>query len=307
MKSVIPKVSIGLPVYNGQQYIRFAIESLLSQSFSDFELIICDNASTDATQDICMEYIRRDIRVSYNRSEVNFGAAPNFNRAFKLSRGQYFKWAAYDDVCRSDFLLNCVKSLDMDDSIVLAYPRTTEIDESGREIRNFDQHLSLGAEKPSDRLKELLVGHSACYEVFGLIRSNILGGTKLIGPYIGSDRVLLAALALKGRFFEVSEYLFLRRNHSATSWDTMSKDPASLAKWFDTRADSRAPMATWRLLREYMKVIVSADISIGQKMSCLGILMKWLRINRRTMQDELLRASGLISKKTDSEPASNEC
>jgi glycosyltransferase involved in cell wall biosynthesis len=87
--SCLPKVSIGLPVYNGEAYIQNAIDSILFQSFTDFELIISDNASTDETEKICREYADKDLRVRYYRVEQNRGAAWNFNRVFKLSSGQY--------------------------------------------------------------------------------------------------------------------------------------------------------------------------------------------------------------------------
>ena len=93
-----PRVSIGLPVYNGDRYLRETIEGLLNQTFSDFELVICDNASTDRTQDICNEYCLLDKRVRYYRNNENIGAGKNFNKAFSLSQGKYFKWAACDDL-----------------------------------------------------------------------------------------------------------------------------------------------------------------------------------------------------------------
>src|ERR1700726_2570792 len=93
------KVSLGLPVYNGERFVKHAIQSVLDQTFSDFELIISDNASTDSTPDTCEEFARKDPRVPYIRQEINIGAKANFNRVFEYSRGEYFKWVAADDVC----------------------------------------------------------------------------------------------------------------------------------------------------------------------------------------------------------------
>ena len=101
-----------MPVYNGQNYIVQALDSLLSQTYSDFELIISDNASTDSTQDICKDYASRDARISYVRQVENLGAIPNFNRVFELSRGQYFKWASHDDLCEPTCLERCVEVLE---------------------------------------------------------------------------------------------------------------------------------------------------------------------------------------------------
>ena len=99
MPDKVPRVSIGLPVYNGENYMAAAIDSLLAQTFTDFELIISDNASTDATEQICRDYAHRDGRIRYYREEVNRGAAWNFTHTFELARGEYFKWHAHDDLC----------------------------------------------------------------------------------------------------------------------------------------------------------------------------------------------------------------
>ena len=98
-----PRVSLGFPVYNGERYLAAALDSLLGQTFRDLEVVICDNASTDRTAELCAAYAARDARVRYHRNPTNLGAAPNFNRTFELSRGEYFKWAAHDDVCAPTF------------------------------------------------------------------------------------------------------------------------------------------------------------------------------------------------------------
>ena len=99
-----PRVSIGLPVYYGEQFLTEALDAILTQTFDDFEVIICDNASTDRTAEISQAYAARDPRISYRRNRVNVGAMRNFNLAFRLSRGAYFKWWAADDLCMPTFL-----------------------------------------------------------------------------------------------------------------------------------------------------------------------------------------------------------
>src|SRR4051812_44240337 len=93
-----PLVSIGLPVYNGEKYIAEAIESLLSQDYTNIEIIISDNASTDNTPQICQQYQHKNPRIRYFRNDTNIGASNNFNRTFELSKGEFFMWAAYDDL-----------------------------------------------------------------------------------------------------------------------------------------------------------------------------------------------------------------
>ena len=119
-----PRVSIGLPVYNGDNYLKEAIESLLFQTFEDFELLISDNASTDQTGNICRRFAEQDQRIKYVRNVENLGLTRNFNQVFTLSVGEYFKWADHDEVFLAAFLLRCVELLDQ----LLCYARTIPTD-----------------------------------------------------------------------------------------------------------------------------------------------------------------------------------
>jgi glycosyltransferase involved in cell wall biosynthesis len=110
--TVPPLISIGLPVYNGERTIGKAIESILSQSFSDFELIVSDNCSTDRTEDVCRSYVDRDSRVRYIRQASNIGAARNFKLVLDAARGRYYMWAACDDRRSLDFLMENVLFLE---------------------------------------------------------------------------------------------------------------------------------------------------------------------------------------------------
>jgi glycosyltransferase involved in cell wall biosynthesis len=127
-----PRLSIGLPVYNGERLLPQAIECLLAQTFGDFEIVIGDNASTDRTREICQDYVRRDRRIRYVRHEHNLGAVANFNRVFELSPSHLFKWAAHDDLHRETYLESCVKLLDRNPDAILAHTGTAFVDEFGQ-------------------------------------------------------------------------------------------------------------------------------------------------------------------------------
>ena len=102
--TAVPRLTIGLPVYNGANYLAHSLDALLGQSFEDFELIISDNASTDDTPDICRRYEKQDSRVRYIRQPQNIGLAPNHNFTVELARGELFKWASHDDLYARDLL-----------------------------------------------------------------------------------------------------------------------------------------------------------------------------------------------------------
>ena len=120
-----------MPVYNGENYLRFAVDAVLNQTFQDWELIICDNCSNDSTEATCREYAERDPRVRYHRNPKNLGALPNHNRTLELARGEYFKLYAHDDILMPTYLERLVEVLDRDPGVVLVHPKTMIINEQG--------------------------------------------------------------------------------------------------------------------------------------------------------------------------------
>src|SRR5688500_17051747 len=132
-----PRVSIGMPVYNGANYLRRSIQCLLDQDYSDLEVIICDNGSTDDTEAICREFAQKDGRVHYYRNATNIGAAGNYNKVFELARGEFFKWQAHDDECHPAMMRRCVEALDAaPKTTTMVYPLGELIDENGRTLRS---------------------------------------------------------------------------------------------------------------------------------------------------------------------------
>src|SRR5438445_8424635 len=113
-----PKVTIGLPVYNGEKFLRRRIDSVLSQSFKNFEFIISDNASSDSTQAICEEYAKKDSRIRYIRQEKNSGPNWNFNFVIKEAKSEYFAWVAADDVILPEFLEMNIRVLESAKNVV---------------------------------------------------------------------------------------------------------------------------------------------------------------------------------------------
>jgi glycosyltransferase involved in cell wall biosynthesis len=213
-----PRVSLGLPVYNGENFVSEAIQSILEQDFDDFELVITDNASTDTTADICLEFALRDKRIRYVRNERNLGAAANFNRAFELSSGAYFKWCAHDDVLDRGFLTDCVRALDGNASHVIAYPRLLGIDETGQQTSYVERVLpDMGGSSPASRFRLMVAAHGWDAAMFGLWRRDALLKTTLHEPYYGSDCALLAEMAILGPFVQAPNAILYSRDHPTRS------------------------------------------------------------------------------------------
>lgn len=285
----MPRVTIGLPVYNGEKLVGEALESLLGQTVGDFEIIISDNASTDGTEEICRGYVERDPRLRYDRSPTNVGAAGNFNRIFPLATGQYFKWAAHDDLLAPDFLERCVEVLDRDPSVVLCAPRAMIIDAAGEKRGLYEFEVKVDSDDAAERFRETLRGHK-CYEVFGLIRTDVLKKTDLIGLYAHGDGVLLSDLALRGKFCELPEPLFFPREHDTQSM-AMVWDYHAYTAWFDSGKAGKIVFPCWRILREYIRVVNRAPISIGRRMACRRHIAAWCVEWRRRLRGDLTAAA----------------
>ncbi len=219
-----PRVSIGIPVFNGASFLRDTLECIIGQTWRDTEILISDNASTDATPEICRAYAAADPRIRYHRSETNGGSAWNFNRVITLSRGAYFKLANADDLCDVTLVEKCVAILDSHPEVVACFGRTTLIDEHGRRLRDYDDNLDLRDRDPSERFMAVLRRLGLVNMMQGAVRRDALLKTALMEDYLGSDMVLVAELALHGQFWQLDERLFYRRMHAEafsalTSWD----------------------------------------------------------------------------------------
>lgn len=234
-----PAVSVGIPVFNGENYLEEAIDCHLSQTFDDFELLISDNGSTDRTEEICRDFAASDPRVRYDRLPENRGAAANYNRLVHAARAPWFRWASHDDLAHATLLERLITHAESAPDAVLTYAKTVLVDADGTEIRKRDDNLDLRQSTPHERLSGFARGWGMCNPVFGLIDKRRLLRTSLIGPYVGSDVTLLAELALQGQFHELPEHLFYRRVHAESSRQgELTLD--EVAAWFDPR-QTRAP------------------------------------------------------------------
>jgi glycosyltransferase involved in cell wall biosynthesis len=290
MRSAQSRVVIGLPVFNGENYLARTLDSILAQTFEEFDLVISDNASTDHTEEISREYAERDHRIQYYRNEANRGAAWNYNRVFHAAAGEYFKWAAHDDLMAPSYIERCIQVLDREAKIVLCYPKTRIIDEGGTTKEDYNDNLHLDAEKPHQRFRHVLFELTGeCNAVFGLMRRETLRRTKLIGNFHSSDIVLLAELAMHGGFYEVPEHLFFRRDHPDTSV-RMYRSKQDRTVWFDPKKTGTHPMPMWRWFFEFAKAVRRVPLSSSEKSRCFALIGKWARVHHRSLRRELGQA-----------------
>lgn len=280
-------LAIGLPVYNGGKLLEEALASILGQGFGDFTLHVVDNASTDSTPEIARAAAERDRRVRVHRNERNIGAPRNFNRAFDLAGGApFFKWAAHDDLLEPHFLERCMERIQGDPGCALVFSRTRVVDLDDRVLRDYAVELP-GASSPDpvQRFAEMLLTPHACYESFGIFRREVLARTPRIGAYLGSDRCLLAEVALHGRIEHVPEFLYRSREHGDRSVRVPVHDRAR--HWFGQGGGSAFVLPYFRFAGEHLAVLRRAPISSRQRLACARHLATWLGRNWRLLRGDL--------------------
>jgi glycosyltransferase involved in cell wall biosynthesis len=292
MTTDAPRVSIGLAVYNGEKFLEKAIDSILAQTFTDFELILSDNASTDRTEEICRQYTAKDKRVRYYRNPENIGGANNENQTFRMSRGEFFRWAAHDDVCAPTLIEKCISVLDKDLSVVLCYTMLTDINEEDEQLRTISQKRGI-SEKAYVRFRELASRDHNCEATYGLIRSDILNKTRLEQNYTDSDRTLLCELTLYGKFYEIPEPLFFKRYHEKN----MYVDWRARMAWFNPALKGKAVFPYWMQFFDYLVTIRRVSIGWFDKLMCYLYMLYWLLINgKRMVKDVFVAAYAFVTR-----------
>jgi glycosyltransferase involved in cell wall biosynthesis len=309
-----PRVTIGVPVFNGQKYIRYTLESLVAQTFGDIEILVTDNCSTDSTPQIVAEYASRDPRVKYFRNETNIGPALNYNRSIELARGEYFKWNPADDVCAAEFIEKCVAVLDTDASAVLAYPRTNVIDTEGKVCYPYEYEIAFDDPRPHVRLGRIVnVNHKihGAHELYGVVRTASLRKTPGFRTHVRGDSVLIARLLLLGRFIRVEQHLFFNRDHSDRSSKYLAKKrvragsrlskylgcgPLPSAEWWDPRLKGKIVFPEWRVLREYIRAVQESKLPVSQKLACYRTLLLFaMRHSPKMARDVVIATEQLIN------------
>ena len=271
-----PAVSIGLPVYNGERYLRNSLDALLAQTFTDFELIISDNASTDSTAAICQEYTARDCRIRYVRQRTNIGAAPNHNFVAALARGRLFKWASHDDLYHPDLLRQCVEALEAHPEVVLAHCWDAYVDETGEMTSLAPYRLDTANPSARARLRSLLYTPGG-NDFYGVIRTDVLRRVRPHQTYYNADRTFMAGLVLAGPFHQVPRVLYFRREHpNRASHGTRRARAATLAPGRANRI--RNPML--RMYVEYVldfaRAVWLAPVTRRERFWCLLEVAGWV-------------------------------
>jgi glycosyltransferase involved in cell wall biosynthesis len=272
-----PRLSIGLPVYNGERYLAEAMDALLGQTYEDFELIVSDNASTDGTPDICRTYERLDPRVRFFRQPRNVGLAPNHNFVVEQAEGELFKWASYDDLYARDLVERCVEALDAQPHVVLAHSWTAAIDPAGAVTKVFEYVLGTSGPWAPGRFQSMLYDTGGD-DIYGVVRSDVLRRVLPERSHHHADRTIVTEISLHGPFHQVPDWLYFRRDHPQQAERAFQSVRARCANMDPRRADQLWHPAA-RLYAEYLlgyvTAIQRAPLSSADRRQCYRTLAGW--------------------------------
>ncbi len=281
-----PRLTIGLPVFNGAEFLEAAATALLEQTYADFELVVWDDGSTDGTADVCARLMARDRRVRLVLRSVNGGAADNFNAAFAQCRTELFKWAAQDDLHDPTHLEHCVAALDAEPRAALAHTRARSIAVDGSVMRpDWGEPAALGSTDPVERFRAAMAHprNPIPLQMFAVMRTEILARTGLLPSIYDFDRALVAELALHGPFVEVPKPLFAHREHPGRMGRDLSSDSPSASRRLG--GDQRLPH--WRLLGRHLESVRRRPPGVPLR-PLLTVVRQWAVGHRSELTGDLI-------------------
>ena len=277
--AAIPRLTLGLPVYNGERYLAASLDALLAQTFTDFELIISDNGSTDRTAEIASHYEAIDPRLRYVRHTQNRGSTFNHNFVMEQTRGEFFKWVSDDDLYAPELLQRCIDALDARPEIVLAHAWTAFIDEAGTVTNPIDYALTTDVPDPVERFRSVLYTDGGD-DIYGVIRMSVLRQVAPFGSYHWADRTFVAELALHGPFHNVPDFLYFRRDHPMRTSRVGRNDIRRRCARLDPARENRWRHPVIRLVGEYLLGYVAAirraPLSQTDRWRCVKELSVWV-------------------------------
>ena len=272
--SASPCVSIGLPVYNGENYLVEAIGSVLSQTFGDFELVICDNASNDRTAEICRDFAATDSRIRYIENEQNVGGPKNYDLAWERSSGKFFKWLAHDDRLRPGYLSATVSALEHDPGLVLCHSVVEYIGEHGEMLGLYRSVAKdCGADSPAHRFAAVILRIHTCVDFYGLMPRKVMENSFLHRPFRGADRAFLAQMALRGRFMQLEQPLVQMRQHPRQY--SQLENVREQLKFNDPTGTQKYELSVLRLYRCYRELVERECLSDTDRAACRWVLRRF--------------------------------
>ena len=288
MSESSPTLSIGLAVRNGRHFVKRCIESILSQDFTDLELVVCDNVSDDGTIGIIEDYARADPRIRFSVNQVNIGSHENMRRVLDISRGTLFRWISADDWLEPRCLSTCVRALETrPDAIGVTTWFNIHTPDGSTRYEEYRGEFP-DSPDPAQRFERMLwffhAGDAKYDPVYGMYRRDRLMRTDFPHASERTDWLISIELALLGPIIHVDERLANR-----TKEDTRGVDRAAFRRRLDPARAEQLRTSARGLSHELYAYAVSANLSEAQLRRCRWALRRfWIK---EQIREARLRAS----------------
>lgn len=279
-------VSIGMPLHNGARFLRGALDALLSQGYQDFEIFISDNASEDETPIICREYVSADRRIHYHREKKNKGATWNFTRTYQSARGEYFMWAAHDDLRRPEYLSRCVTALRNNPRALFCRTDVEFIDVEGCDVTDaFNAIVLPPVGRTAEERLRAIARSTYWVDFYSLFRTRCMAEMLPVQNVWGGDVLFIGAMVLRGEVAAIPERLFQYRLFADKSADQVAHTLNISVSWL-------------RLSVEMLKQIWKARLRIAVKCRLGWMFVTEFCVRNATVQgyiqEEKFRAVGQV-------------
>ena len=285
------KVVTGLPVYNAQKYLAAAIESHLSQSFGDFDLVISDNGSTDTTSEIYAAYANKDKRIKYLRSAENRGNRWNHRRVFDAidSPAQYFRWAGADDIMEPGLLQTMAEVLNTRPEVEAVVPDTKNIDDNGTIIGSMARTLDLQSSDVFERARDILMANYQHVIAYGLLRASTLRLMRTRPDYPGWDAIFAWELVLRGKMVQSAGPALLRRFHAGSI--SRVKTAKEIRKWVEPNSKAGMNFPHWTWAYERARVVIACPLSTRDRLRIGTFLARYTMWQRGQLINDVTQAA----------------
>lgn len=261
------KVTVGIMAYNEEKYLALTLDNILKQEFSDYEIIIADNASEDATGEIAQKYAKQYPFIRYIRQSRNIGAIQNYNTLVRESQGEYFVLAGAHDLWSDHYLTKLTNALDDRPDAVLASGLTNWIDEEGRELKDINLPTGVvdtSGLAPYQRFNMIIWANQNM--MYGMFRLKALRRTRLALEIVHSDGVMLNELVLQGNFIVIPEVTWFRRKNRA-----IEKYEEKVLRYHEMLFSRKSPpfFPYWKISWNYFILILTVKVSWRRRLILL--------------------------------------
>lgn len=267
--SITPLISVGVPVYNDADWLQNALDHILGQTYTNLEVIIADDGSTDSSRDICREYASRDGRIRYFENKHNLGVWGNHRFVFDVSQGDYFAWGSGHDYWEPLYINTLLEQLYANPAVVMCCPKALNFkDGVASQPPGLLDTRGMAPREGIKSLMEFRLEGGSMDIFYGLYRSEFLEKVEVGRDVLSADEIMFAELLFMGELLQINIPL-IHKVKSRGSKDVRA-NRATYREYLDSQKLSVGSVFKYYLPRlysfaEYMRMVENAKIDLADK------------------------------------------